>query len=413
MPLPSQTVRSNSRRTHMYRRNRTHPARRWIGPLVVGGVLAGAAWLFGPLLLERFDRGAGEGDGASGEVAATPGAATPATAGLRVPVDPAAAEPPPAAPATTPGPAGADARTGAGQEPLGTDTPSLMPEGTRPPADASRRGAADPRGTTQATAATGGSNRISFELAQQGLDLIAANEHVLARDKLTRVLERGGLSPGDEEAVRDALARVNERLVFGPEVVPGDPFTMEYTIRSGDVLSKLPREMGLLVPWRFIGTVNRIDDPARIRVGQRIKLVTGPFHALVHKSEHRMDVYLGDGAEQVFVRSFDVGLGENDGTPIGRWRIGTKVQNPDWRNPRTGEYFSSDDPENPIGEWWLALEPDEERLKDATSYGIHGTIDPDSIGDDRSMGCVRMRDADIAIVYELLRSGSSYVEIRP
>ena len=46
-------------------------------------------------------------------------------------------------------------------------------------------------------------------------------------------------------------------------------------------------------------------------------------------------------------------------------------------------------------------------------YGIHGTIDPGSIGKSMSMGCVRLGDADVALVYELLGEGSSVVHIVP
>jgi lipoprotein-anchoring transpeptidase ErfK/SrfK len=48
-----------------------------------------------------------------------------------------------------------------------------------------------------------------------------------------------------------------------------------------------------------------------------------------------------------------------------------------------------------------------------TGYGIHGTIDPGSIGKNLSMGCVRLRDEDIALVFELLAERISVVEIVP
>jgi lipoprotein-anchoring transpeptidase ErfK/SrfK len=45
-------------------------------------------------------------------------------------------------------------------------------------------------------------------------------------------------------------------------------------------------------------------------------------------------------------------------------------------------------------------------------YGIHGTIEQDSIGRQASMGCIRMRPDDVALVYEML-SEHSTVQIRP
>jgi len=45
-------------------------------------------------------------------------------------------------------------------------------------------------------------------------------------------------------------------------------------------------------------------------------------------------------------------------------------------------------------------------------YGIHGTIDPASIGENMSMGCIRMLPKDVALVYDLLVNKHSRVTIR-
>jgi lipoprotein-anchoring transpeptidase ErfK/SrfK len=71
------------------------------------------------------------------------------------------------------------------------------------------------------------------------------------------------------------------------------------------------------------------------------------------------------------------------------------------------------DPKNPIGKYWLALEGADDRTRGLSGYGIHGTIEPDSIGKQASMGCVRLRDDDIALVYQLLVEGESLVTVTP
>ena len=43
--------------------------------------------------------------------------------------------------------------------------------------------------------------------------------------------------------------------------------------------------------------------------------------------------------------------------------------------------------------------------------GIHGTIEPETIGKDVSMGCIRMLPDDVALAYKLLLPGQSYVFI--
>ena len=109
-----------------------------------------------------------------------------------------------------------------------------------------------------------------------------------------------------------------------------------------------------------------------------------------------------------------MGLGALDSTPTGLFRIrtGSKLVNPPWTNPRTGEYFEPNDPLNPIGEHRLGFEGIEARTKDLQGYGIHGTIEPSSIGMSESMGCVRLLDDDVALLYETLTEGNSTVVIR-
>jgi len=166
----------------------------------------------------------------------------------------------------------------------------------------------------------------------------------------------------------------------------------------------------------YVGLVNRLDNANRIRVGQELKLVRGPFHAVVDKSDYRLDLFHGPPDNDdawMFVRSFDVGLGEDDSTPTGRFvvRENGKLQNPGWVNPRDpSERYEPDDPQNPVGEYWIGIDGLGE---DAvyTGYGLHGTIEPATIGQQRSMGCVRLLPDDIALLYETLAGGVSRVRI--
>jgi LysM repeat protein len=250
---------------------------------------------------------------------------------------------------------------------------------------------------------------------ETGLELIAQNRPVEARRLLSQTLASGSLGDADAELVRRKLAEVNERLVFGPEVVAGDPFALTYVVEPNDAMAKIPRKTGVHTDWRFIKRINRVADERKIRVGQRLKIVTGPFHAVISKRAYRLDLYMGDGRERVYVCSRPVGLGEFDSTPEGRFlvRPDSKLINPEWVNPRTRQRYRPDDPANPIGEHWIGLVGAEERLEGLEGYGIHGTIEPDSIGRQASMGCVRMLPDDVAIVWEVLMEEVSTVVVMP
>lgn len=270
--------------------------------------------------------------------------------------------------------------------------------------------------TNQPSSTASGNDRVRLQLdtAQRMID---QNDRVAARRLLSQTLNTRDLSERDAQRLRSELTAINDVLVFGSVVAPNDPMCEEYKVQSGDSLSRIASRRELATHWKLIQRVNNIANPSRIRLGQTLKLVRGPFHAIVHKHDHRMDIYHGspnDPASWIYIRSFNVGLGEDNGTPVGLFTVSTnKLENPGWVNPRdASERYSPDDPRNPIGEYWLGLDGVGE-YRSLTGYGIHGTIDPDSIGGDQSMGCVRLADNDIAIVYELLAERVSVVEIRP
>jgi len=254
----------------------------------------------------------------------------------------------------------------------------------------------------------------AFELMKSGLEYLNINKPVEGRQYLTLALDTRALGGGDERSVREKLTALNAQLVFSPEVIPGDPYAQQYTIASGDVLSQIPRKKGLAVDWRFLQSINGIPDPRRIRAGQRIKLVTGPFHAVVHKRDFRMDLYLGEIGDWIYVCSFPVGLGEFNSTPTGLFqvRLHSKLMNPQWVNPRTGKRYEPDNPDNPIGERWIGLEGVSEAVRDLRGYGLHGTIEPESIGRESSLGCIRLRADDVELIYQMLVEERSTVEIR-
>jgi len=247
--------------------------------------------------------------------------------------------------------------------------------------------------------------------------LVAENNRVGARKLLSATLLEANTTHREAQSLRDELTAINQVLLFSAVADPNDSMTETYKIKSGDSLSRIAGRRELATHWKLIARVNQIADPAKIRLGQNIKLVRGPFHAIVHKSAHRLDVFHGspgDPESWLFIKSFDVGLGSNDGTPTGEFTVSAnKLENPGWVNPRNArEQYGPNDPANPIGEYWIGL-TGVGQYSSLTSLGIHGTIDQDSIGGNQSMGCVRLAKGEIDVVYELLGEHVSRVLIVP
>ncbi len=284
--------------------------------------------------------------------------------------------------------------------------------------------APEPAAALAPAAATLGSSQGKRAI-DQGEQLIRQNKLLEARTVLNDALMNPSVGAADRAAIRTSLGTVNETLFFSPRIEPGDMLTDSHDVKSGETLGRIVRRQGLPIDWRLLVRINHTSENA-LKIGQTIKIVRLPLHAVVHKSDYRMDIYAGppatgsgntgpDGQEPgwVYLRSFKVGLGESNGTPEGVFavRSNSKLINPRWVNPRTGEVFEADNPKNPIGERWIGLEGVDDNTRSFTGYGIHGTIEPDSIGQQRSMGCVRMSSEDVEMVYEMLVDRMSTVKI--
>lgn len=185
--------------------------------------------------------------------------------------------------------------------------------------------------------------------------------------------------------IRSRIEHTSRLIYTSPDLPVNEPYLVEF----GDTLESIGKKYK--VPWQFLARLNRIPD-GKIQAGQRLKVLTGPFSAVVDVRDFALTVH----AHGWFVKRYAIGVGRENKTPKGEYTVLTKLENPKWYNPDGGE-IDSDDPLNPLGEYWLGI---------GDHLGIHGTIDPDSIGKAASRGCIHMADADIEEVFHFLGIGS-------
>ena len=57
-----------------------------------------------------------------------------------------------------------------------------------------------------------------------------------------------------------------------------------------------------------------------------------------------------------------------------------------------------DSPENILGTRWLGI--------DKQGYGLHGSVDPTSIGKQVTAGCVRMTNKDVEELFDIVPVGT-------
>jgi hypothetical protein len=184
---------------------------------------------------------------------------------------------------------------------------------------------------------------------------------------------------------------------------------IEVTVQSGDSLIAIRKRTlegrpGLLLCTGEIVRANRLASSTAIRPGASLRLPTQTPSMRVDLSAMWAFYCFGDE----IAAAFEVGVGrEGSETRPGVYTIGTKQENPMW-SPVGREPVAFDDPQNPLGTRWLAWNLEGR----GTSLGFHGTNDPSSVGQRVSEGCIRMRNAEVEQLFEILPMGAE-VRVQP
>ena len=209
-----------------------------------------------------------------------------------------------------------------------------------------------------------------------------AQQHLVeARAAYQQLLEQFRDSPLASET-QTHLGQVNIALLFSS--VPTEMDTV-YPVQSGDSLGKIAAAHGTTV--EFLKKANRLGRDV-IRPGQQLKVPKGRFSVVVDKSQNQLLLT----QENRFMKTYTVATGKDNSTPVGTFKITDKLINPTWY--KTGAVLPPGSPKNILGTRWLGF-----TLK---SYGVHGTTLPETIGKQASDGCVRMLNADVEELYDIL-----------
>jgi LysM repeat protein len=216
-------------------------------------------------------------------------------------------------------------------------------------------------------------------------ELLDRHQDVAAHRELSKIYwNQADLRP----VIHERIEATAKRIYFSSQPHYMTPYKIQY----GDRLSEVAKRYK--VTWQYLAKLNQVD-PGRIREGQTLKVIKGPFSAYIDLSDFELTIHAGG----YFVKRYRIGIGKAGSSPIGKFKVDKKVTNPQYTDPQ-GRVLKGDDPRNPVGEYWISI---------GNSFGIHGTINPSSIGQAVSAGCIRLNKADIAEVYDFLDLGSEVI----
>jgi lipoprotein-anchoring transpeptidase ErfK/SrfK len=130
-----------------------------------------------------------------------------------------------------------------------------------------------------------------------------------------------------------------------------------------------------------------------------------PGTIVINTAERRLYLVQGGGS----ALRYGIGVGRAGFQWKGAHKITAKKEFPNWTAPPemiarqrdVPRHMKGGDPDNPLGTRAMYL--------GSTLYRIHGSNDPDSVGEAESSGCFRMRNEDIADLYNRVPVGTTVV----
>ncbi len=179
---------------------------------------------------------------------------------------------------------------------------------------------------------------------------------------------------------------VNIALLFSPIVTERDRV---HEVQSGDTLGQIAASNHTTVACikRANGLKSDLIVPQ-----QKLKVPGGRFSIVVDKSQNQL--LLTENNQ--FVKAYTVATGKDNSTPVGTFTVVNRLLDPVWYTQ--GAVVPPDSPENILGTRWLGISEQ--------GYGIHGSVDPTTIGKQVTAGCIRMTNSDVEELFDIVPVGT-------
>ena len=126
------------------------------------------------------------------------------------------------------------------------------------------------------------------------------------------------LAPADVEKVETLLSQLAGTVIYSTE----HRLEPARVVKPNETLETIAKEYN--VPWQLLAKINGIQAPSQLRPGQELKVLRGPFSAVVdlHRSEVTLMV------EDRYAGKFHVSVPPGTALSDGQWVVDQKVTGP-------------------------------------------------------------------------------------
>jgi len=172
------------------------------------------------------------------------------------------------------------------------------------------------------------------------------------------------------------------------EVAP-EAHSIVYEVKKGDNLTTIAKAHR--VTTGLIKKANGLVSD-KLVPGKKLRISTYKMSLWIDKSDNTLALKGGNEC----LKTYTVSTGVDNSTPVGVFKITDKLINPTWY--KEGAVVPPESPENALGTRWMGIT--------AEGYGIHGTIEPEKLGQQITAGCVRMKNEEVEELYSLVGPGT-------
>jgi LysM repeat protein len=143
-------------------------------------------------------------------------------------------------------------------------------------------------------------------------------ELVEGYDMLSQWYDNPNLSPAEAEQVETLLSQLAGTVVYSTEHRLEPP----YTVQAGDTLQTIAQQYQ--VPWQLLAKINGIPATNMVQPGQQLKVIHGPFAAVVELQKSQLTLMLSGRYAGRFPISAEPTATQSEG----EWVLEQKLVNP-------------------------------------------------------------------------------------
>ncbi|HCK42333.1 MAG TPA: hypothetical protein DHW22_11970 [Planctomycetaceae bacterium] len=198
------------------------------------------------------------------------------------------------------------------------------------------------------------------------------------------------LSPSESKEMRALLSQLAGSVIYSTEPRLEAP----YRVQAGETLEEIAKKYE--VPWQLLAKINGISNPNQVLPGQELKVVRGPFSAVVDFSKRKLTLMLDRRYAGEFTIEFEPGISIEEG----HWTVSQKLLTP------TSASLSAPSPGQPTEDRSLTLA---NASGESNHLAIIRGASQNSPPAEPLHRVIRLKSRDVSDIFDILSLGSKVI----